>query len=74
MEGENVSVFFEFPDEHIFSISTHTPWFVDIANYLAIGKLPQQLSSKENHRIIWLSSTYSCMGGDLYKTKLDLII
>lgn len=34
-EGENVLVFYEFPDEHLFAKSTHTPWFVDIANYLA---------------------------------------
>ena len=32
---ENVHVFDEFPDEHFFAISTHTPWFTDIANYLA---------------------------------------
>ncbi|KAH9329223.1 hypothetical protein KI387_001331, partial [Taxus chinensis] len=23
-----------FPDEHLFSISTRTPWYADIANYL----------------------------------------
>ena len=34
-KGENIHVFDEFPDEHIFSISTHTPWFTDIVNYLA---------------------------------------
>lgn len=74
IEGENVPVFDEFPYEHLFSLATHTPWFVDIANYLAIGELPQHLSSKEEQRIIRLSATYSWMGGDLYKTCLDLII
>ena len=49
-------------------------WFADISNYLAIGELPQHLSSKEKQRIIQLSSTYSWMGGDLYKTSPDLII
>ena len=29
-----------FPNEYIFSISTHSPWYVDIANYLAVGKFP----------------------------------
>lgn len=33
-----------FPDEYIFAISTKSPWFVDIANYLATGKLPSYLS------------------------------
>lgn len=74
IEGENVPVFDEFPSEHLFALATHTLWFVDIANYLATGELPQHLSSKENQRIIWLSATYSWMGRVLYKTSPDLII
>jgi hypothetical protein len=73
-EGENVMVFDEFLDEHLFALATHTPWFANIANYLAIGELPQHLSSREKQRIIRLSATYSWMGGDLYKTGPDLII
>ena len=74
IEGENVPVFYEFLDEHLFALATHTPWFADIANYLATGELPQHLSSKKKKRIIWLSATYSSMGRDLYKTSPDLII
>ena len=33
-----------FPDEHLFFVSVHTPWFVDISNYLANGKIPNHLS------------------------------
>ena len=33
-----------FPDEHLFIVSVQTPWFADIANYLATGKLPNHLS------------------------------
>ena len=39
-EGENVHVFYEFPDENIFALATHTPWFAEFADYLAIGELP----------------------------------
>ena len=35
-----------FLDEHLFSISIHTPWFADIANYLATGKFPQHFIYK----------------------------
>ena len=49
---ENVPIFDEFPNDHIFTISTHTPWFIDISNYLATGKFPEHLSSKEKQRII----------------------
>lgn len=48
-----------FPDEYIFSISTYSPWYVDIANYLAAGKFLHQLSSKERREIIQQSATYS---------------
>ena len=57
IEGENAPVFDEFPDEHLFALATHTPWFADIANYLATSELPQHLSSKEKQRIIRLSAT-----------------
>ena len=29
-----------FPDEHLFAVSVQTPWFADISNYLATGKIP----------------------------------
>ena len=58
-EGEDVLVYDDFPDEHLFAISIHVPWFVDIANYLVSGKLSQYLSTKEKQRIIRLSAHYS---------------
>ena len=39
-EGEDVPVFDDFPDEHLFAISIHVPWFADIANYLVSRRLP----------------------------------
>ena len=36
-----------FPDQHLFVVSIQTPWFADIANYLATGKLPNHLSPPE---------------------------
>jgi len=29
----------KFPDEYLFAITTKTPWYADIANYLVTGKL-----------------------------------
>jgi hypothetical protein len=48
-----------FPDEHLFVISTNSPWFTNIANYLDAGTLPHHLSPKERHNIIkhiWIFS------------------
>ena len=63
-----------FPDEHLFVVSVQTPWFVDIANYLATGKIPSHLSLHEKHRIIVHSSNYSWVDNDLFCTGPNLII
>jgi hypothetical protein len=55
-----------FPDEHLFSLSINTPWFADIANYLAAGKLPQHLSPKERQRVVRQSAMYSWIEGQLF--------
>jgi len=39
-------------DEHIFPISTLSPWFVDIGNYFVVGRLPPNLSSREKARLL----------------------
>ena len=36
--GEAIHVDDSFPDEHIFVVSTNSPWFADIANNIVIGK------------------------------------
>jgi hypothetical protein len=49
--SESVPVVDSFPNEHLFSISTKTLCFVDVANYLSTQKLPSHLSSKEKKKI-----------------------
>jgi hypothetical protein len=65
---------YSFLDENLFSISTKTPWFADLANYLATGKLPSPISSKEKNKIIKYSDKYSRIKGDIFYTRPDLII
>lgn len=64
----------EFPDEALFSISTITPWFPDVANYLVLGKLPQNLSAQERHNILQHNVSYSWIEGDVFYTRPDLIM
>jgi hypothetical protein len=40
-----------FPDEYLFTVSTHSPWYADIANYLAAGKFPHHLSPRERWKL-----------------------
>jgi len=42
-----VAVEDQFPDEHLFVVTVRTPWYADIANYLAVGKLPKHLTPNE---------------------------
>ena len=42
-----VAVEDQFPDEHLFVVTARTPWYANIANYLAIGKLPKHLTPNE---------------------------
>ena len=74
IEGENIHVNDEFIDEHLIVVSTYTPWFADMANYLAIENLPQHLSFKQKQSIFQLSVNYSWMERDLYHTGKNLII
>ena len=44
--GENLPIVDNFLDEHLFAISTLTPWYADIANYLVAGNFPYHLSPR----------------------------
>ena len=56
--GETSPVNDDFPNEHLFSLATKPPWYVDLANYLTTRKLPQRLSSREKQRIVKISANY----------------
>ena len=63
-----------FLDEHLFVVTTRTPWYADIANYLAIGKLPKHLSLNERKKIIHRSTRFSWIGSYLFHTGADMQI
>ena len=56
---DNTPVDDSFPDEYLFAVSAHSPWYADIANYLVAGKLPSHLSHREKRNIIQKSARYS---------------
>jgi hypothetical protein len=72
--GDNAPVEDTFPDENLFAISTFTPWYADVANYLVTGKMPQKLSPREKQKVIQLSANYMWHDDCLYKTGPDLVI
>jgi hypothetical protein len=64
----------DFHEEHLFVVSTNSLWFADVIDYLVIGKLTQHISPSENKRTIQHSASYSWVAGDLFWTRLNLII
>jgi len=60
-----------FPDEYLFAVSAHSPWYANIANYLVAGKLPSHLSHREKRGIIQQSARYSWINGCLFHTGFD---
>jgi hypothetical protein len=41
--SDNAPVDDNFPDENLCAISTYTPWYANVSNYIVIGKLPLNL-------------------------------
>eukprot|EP00253_Pinus_taeda_P016153 PITA_16153 len=64
----------QFPDEHLFSIAIRTPWYADVANYLAVGKLPRHLTPQEGKQIVQRSTRFSWIGDHLFHTGADMQI
>ena len=71
INDDNLPVDDSFPDENLFAVSTHSPWYADIASYLVAGKVLPHLSPRERRKIIQKSAQYSCIGGYLFYTGLD---
>ena len=63
--GEEGMVDDQLSNEHLFSISFLSPWFVDIANYLVFAQYPLNLSSKEKSKIVRKSAPFTWIGGTL---------
>lgn len=57
--NEDVPINDKFHDGYLFAVSNKTPWFAYIANYLATGNIPPQLSAREKQKVIKTSAPYS---------------
>jgi hypothetical protein len=64
----------QFPDEHLFAVTTKPPWYADVENYLAVRRLPTHISSRERKLIIQRSARIAWINGYLFHTGADLQI
>ena len=65
--GEDVPVDDDFIDKNLFSISIKTPWFVNMANFLATRNFPPHISPNHKKMIIRKSVDYSWIKGDPFR-------
>ncbi|GLJ19357.1 hypothetical protein SUGI_0348760 [Cryptomeria japonica] len=63
-----------FSDEHLFLIQAHTPWYADIANYLAAAKMPISFSPKERRLLVEKSFNFSWISDCLFYTRPDQVM
>ncbi|XP_059629667.1 uncharacterized protein LOC132272560, partial [Cornus florida] len=64
-----------FPDEQLFQIShANLPWFADIVNYLAVGKIPTHWSKQEKDRFFSQVKHFFWEDPELFKYCPDQII
>ena len=71
---DNLPVEDSFPDEHLFAVSAHSPWYANVANYLVVGKFPTHLSKREKRKIIQQSARYCWIDAHLFYTGPNLEI
>lgn len=62
-----------FPNEHLFSIINHNPWYADIENYLAIGSTPPHFSPKECKILVEKSFNFSWIARFMFYTGPDQV-
>ena len=48
---DNLPVEDSFPYEHLLVVSTYSPWYANVTNYLATRKLPAHLSKREKGKL-----------------------
>jgi len=64
----------QFPDGHLFAVTVKTPWYADVVNYLAVGKLSKYLTPNKQKQIVQRSTRFSWVGGYLFHTGADIHI
>lgn len=60
-----------FPDEHLFLISSQDPWYEDIIIYLQTFKFPPAFSKDEHQKLRQLAKDYVIIGDKLYRRGVD---
>jgi len=71
---DTVAVDDQFPKENLFVVAVKISWYADVANYLAVGKLPKHLTPRERKLIVQRSTRFSWIGGYIFHMRSDIHI
>ena len=63
-----------FPDEHLFLISSQDPWYGDIIIYLHTSNFPLAFSKDARRKLCHLAKNYVIIGDTLYRHEIDSIL
>ena len=72
--GEEIVYDESFPNEHLFLISPHDPWYGDIIVYLQTAKFPSTFSKYERRKLCHMAKNYGIIGDALYRRGVDSIL
>lgn len=64
----------QFPNEHLFAMAIKTPWYIDVANYLVVRKLPKHLTPRERKLIVRCNAWFCWIEGYLFHTGANMHI
>lgn len=74
LQEDSTTIDDAFPDEHLFLIQAHTPWYADIPNYLAAAKMPLHFSPKERRLLVEKSFKFSWIADYFFYTGPDQVM
>jgi hypothetical protein len=75
LESSPIPVHDSFPDEQLLGITQgESPWYADIVNYLAIGKIPSDWSRQQKDKFFKEIRSYFWEDPELFKYCADQII
>ena len=73
VQAEEREIAEKFPDDKLFQLSLHSPWYADIVNFLACGIMPPEFSYQQRKKLRTDSRYYIWDDPLLFRRGVDLI-
>ena len=64
----------EFPDAMLFVVDAVPEWYFGVSEYLSTSKMPSDLTKAQKKRLVIQASSFTIIGGMLYKLCRDEVL